>query len=41
MIRSAYERLPHALRRDEFFLAAADPDAGVGGIPEEKKIESS
>lgn len=34
MMRSAYERLPQALRRDEFFLV---PTAGSGGAPGRKR----
>lgn len=33
VIRSAYDKLPHAFRREEFFLETDDPDVGVGGIP--------
>lgn len=37
VIRSAYDRLPHAFRLEEFFFETADADDGVGGIPEAKK----
>lgn len=33
VIRSAYDKFPHALRLDEFFF---DADDGVGGIPVNK-----
>ena len=36
VIRSAYDKFPHALRLDEFFF---DADDGVGGIPVNKKSE--
>lgn len=37
VIRSAYDKLPHAFRLEEFFFETADADDGVGGIPEAKK----
>lgn len=43
VIRSAYDKLPHAFRLEEFFLETDEADVGVGGIPgidEIKKIET-
>jgi hypothetical protein len=33
VIRSAYDKLPHAFRLEEFFFETDDADVGVGGIP--------
>ena len=35
VIKSAYDKLPQAFRRDEFFFAAAEEaaESGVGGMP--------
>jgi hypothetical protein len=41
VIRSAYDKLPHAFRLEEFFLETDDADVGVGGIPRKPKEESS
>jgi hypothetical protein len=37
VIRSAYDRLPHAFRLEEFFFDTDDADVGVGGIPETRQ----
>jgi hypothetical protein len=34
VIRSAYDKFPHAFRREEFFF---DTDDGVGGIPRKRE----
>lgn len=40
VIRSAYDKLPQAFRREEFFFDAdVDADVGVGGMPEIRRMK--